>query len=84
MSQETVQIPRELLEEALEYTLRLMDHFSPNPQGSDYRCEFCGSSPTPKWEGGKWHQVDTVHKDCFGEKFCSEAQKILLGEKSGE
>lgn len=65
----TVCIDRELTSTLLIEIERLMDHWHPNPDGSDYRCEFCGNSPCAVWnpERHEYEQMRIVHGyDCLG------------------
>lgn len=65
----TVHIDRELASRLLNEVEVLLDHWHPDPNGPDYRCEFCGHTPKSVWDfvKGRYTPVPTIHKhDCTG------------------
>lgn len=70
-SGKSVHIDRTLAEELRSTLADLMDHWHPDPDGADYRCELCGNSPRSVWdaEAGRYRQMPTEHEsDCLGDR----------------
>lgn len=73
-------ISRPFLEELLNEINGLMVHWHPNPQGSDWRCEFCGNTERSEWhaEYGRYEQLPVEHhKKCFGKTAVNVLSHIL-------
>lgn len=50
----TMSLSKEILEKLKEELPRLLDHWDPNPQSSDYKCVFCNQRPQAEARNGKW------------------------------
>lgn len=68
-------LSKEILEKLKEELPRLLDHWDPNPQSSDWKCVFCNQRPQAEARNGKWEQIPTSHdSDCFGKQLEKELQ----------